>query len=541
MLLPHHYDKKLILLLFAFFFLINILSSGGHFDWWDGTEAFLVTESMALKNTAKLDPSVPSVKELGFNVNYTVYANRAIQAENNTDPNNATLEPVYTVRSLLLSAIGVPFYFLSTLVSISPVVAVSLLVNPLFITLTSLVIFCISFEVHRSKKIALVLSLIFSVCSFIWPYNSTFWVQPLQALTLSLSLFFMLKVQHYDKSFLCHYSVFKSDKKKFYFSALAGFFLGLSVFAHPISLILIPAFLIYAFFHIMRHNIKSFISLVIILAIMLFFVGLVNYARFGSFTEFGYGYFSTLDAHNGWSGLIGLLVSPGVGLIFYFPIAVLLPLGAKYMYKENKALFSLCTYIIIVTWIYVGTLSFGAEPSSWSGGIAWGPRYLIPVLPFIMIILGSIFLHLKNRKLLKAIVVGLCLAGFYVNLTGVLIWFHYGLMYGWAVEKLAFIPNYMDVMAWYPIYSPIILHTKALMADYVSLIHPEQYANTAWSWTAYGNAPCSYDLYLYCNFGPVPVLVISLILVFLAAFIFDRIGLSQASYSKYYRRLVRRS
>ena len=44
-------------------------------------------------------------------------------------------------------------------------------------------------------------------------------------------------------------------------------------------------------------------------------------------------------AHDGWRGLIGLLVSPGVGLIFFFPIVVLLPLGAKYMYKDNRALF----------------------------------------------------------------------------------------------------------------------------------------------------------------------------------------------------------
>ena len=119
-------------------------------------------------------------------------------------------------------------------------------------------------------------------------------------------------------------------EKRFYFSALAGFFLGLSVFAHPISLIFIPAFLVYAFFRVMRHDIKDFhVACVAILALMLFFVGLVNYARFGSFTDFGYGYFSTLDAHDGWRGLIGLLVSPGVGLIFFFPIASLIASRCK--------------------------------------------------------------------------------------------------------------------------------------------------------------------------------------------------------------------
>src|SRR5918994_2717203 len=107
----HAYDKKLILLVFVFFFLINIVSSGGHLDWWDGTEAFLVTESMVLRHTARLDPTVPTVKELGFYVNYTVYANIGLQTGDYTSLQNVTLEPVYTVRSLLLSAVAVPFYY----------------------------------------------------------------------------------------------------------------------------------------------------------------------------------------------------------------------------------------------------------------------------------------------------------------------------------------------------------------------------------------------------------------------------------------------
>jgi hypothetical protein len=236
----------------------------------------------------------------------------------------------------------------------------------------------------------------------------------------------------------------------------------------------------------MRHDIKNFLLLVSLIALMLFFVGLVNYARFNSFTDSGYGYFSSLAAHDGWRGLIGLLFSPGVGLIFFFPIAILLPLGAKYMYKDNRALFFLCSYIIIADWIYIGTLSYGAEPSSWSGGVAWGPRYLIPVMPFIMIILGSIFMHLRKRRIMKAVVISLCLVGFYINLSGILIWFQYGLMYGWFVERLATLPNYMDTMAWSPSYSPIVLHTKALLADYVSLINPEQYIGTSAAWAAYG-------------------------------------------------------
>ena len=532
----HSTDKKLIFLVFVFFFLINIISSGGHLDWWDGTEAFLVTESMVLKQTAKLDPSVPSVKELGFNVNYTVYASIALQTGNSSNPQTVTLEPVYTVRSLLLSAAAVPFYYAAIIFSASPVVIIGLVVNSLFISLTAVVIFCICAEVQHSRKIAFVLSLIYCVCSFVWPYNTTFWVQPLQGLLLTLSAYFLLITSHRNHSFLCNY-VLRSKWRGSFLAGLAGLSLGLSVFAHPSSMIFIPAFLTYSFFSVMRHRRRNFIFLLVILSTVLFFAGITNYIRFGSFTEFGYGYFSSLVAHDGWRGLIGLLISPGAGLIFYFPLAILLPLGAKYMYKGNKALFYLCLYIIVANWIYFGTLSFGSEPASWSGGVAWGPRYLIPVLPFMMIILGNIFLYMKKRYFLKSIVIGLCLVGFYVNLSGVLIWFQYGLMYGWAIERLAVYPNYMDIITWSLFNSPIILHAKALVTDYVSTIDPEQYVNTSWSWAAYGNAPCKYDFYIYCKLGVVPFLVTISSIVVIAVLITIRIRIFPFPYIKRFRSL----
>jgi hypothetical protein len=528
LLLVHSSDRRLIILVFVLFFLINVLSSGGHLDWWDGTEAFLVTESMVLKHSSKLDPTVPSVKELGFYVNYTVYANTALQTGENKGLQNVTLEPVYTVRSLLLSAVAVPFYYLATIFSGSPFVTVGLLVNSLIISLTAVTIYCIIAEIKYSRKIALTSSLIFAVCTFVWPYNSTFWVQPLQGLLLSVTLYLLLLGRHGNHSFLCHY-LDPGTKHVGLLAGMAGLALGLSVFAHPTSLIYVPIFLLYSFFAVLKRQKLNFATLVVSLGIVLFFVGLTNYARFGSFIEFGYGYFSTLEAHSGWKGMIGLLISPGSGLIFYFPLAVLLPLGAMYMYKENKALFLLCFYIIVSTWIYTGTLSFGSEPTSWSGGIAWGPRYLVPVLPFLILISAYLFSHLKKRYFLKTIVIGLCIAGFYVNLSAILVWFQYGLVYAWTIEGLATDPNYMDVLTWSPPYSPIVLHTKALLSNYVTTIFPLQYQNTAWAWIAYGTAPCQYDLYIYCNLGVVPFTIGGTALVIILAVTMSRIRILRFS------------
>jgi hypothetical protein len=102
-------------------------------------------------------------------------------------------------------------------------------------------------------------------------------------------------------------------------------------------------------------------------------------------------------------------------------------------------------------------------------------------------------------------------------------------MYGWNIEGLDVYPNYVDVMTWSLFYSPIVLHAKALATDYVTTIVPEQYLNTSWYWADYGNAPCRYDLYLYCNFEAIPFSVTASGIAIIAVFITARIGIFSSS------------
>jgi hypothetical protein len=521
----HYISKRLIFFVFCFFFLINIVLAGGHLDSWDGIEAFLITESMVLKHTAKLDPTVPSVEKLNFDIRYTVFANTAMKAGTYYNQSTIPLEPVYTVRSLLLSAIAVPFYYAAMIFSIDPLVIIGIFVNSLFIALTSVIIFCFSLEIHRSKKIAFILSVIFGVCSFVLPYHTSFWTQPLQALTLISSAFFIYRSLHDSSSFLCHYTKDRKNKDGIYFAGLGGLFLGLSVFAHPTSIVLIPGFVAYSILS-MRRNRKILLSFLVILGVTLSFAGFLNYVRFGSFTEFGYGYFGSLASHDGWKGLVGLLISPGAGLFIYFPIAILLPWAAKYMYKENKGLFLLSTYVIVVSWLDVGTLSFGFEPFAW-WGLGWGPRYLIPILPFITIVIGNLLTNLRKKLFVKISVIALSVAGFYISLIGTLVWWQYESLYIFDVfqrEQSSNTDPY-NTMIWQPHYSPIVLLTNMLLSDYVSHIDLEIYFKTAWHFVTYGLVPCSYDIYIYCKFGIVPIVILLAIIGILAVLIIKRIGM----------------
>ena len=521
-------NKKLILLVFSFFLLVNIASSGGHFDVWDGTETFLVTESMVLKHTAKLDPTIPSVKKIHFDIFWSESSNAFRQGSKyylalyNRDIHDIDKLPAfYTFRSLLLSTIAVPFYYLAIIVSVSPIALVGLFVNSLLISLTSLVIFCFSLEVYGSKKIAFVLSLIYGVCSFVWPHITSLWPQPLQALILITSAFFIFKSihEHQQIFFICYYTRQNLNKNKaIYFAGLGGLFLGLSVFAHPTGVLLIPAFIGYCIFS-MIHNRKSLCSFLIVLGVILSFVGLVNYWRFGSVTEFGYGYEGRLSTHTGWTGLIGLLASPGSGLIFFFPVAILFPLAMIYMYRKNRGLFFLSAYIVVVNLLYFGTIP---GELFWSGG-GWGPRYLIPILPFITIVSGILLQRIKKtfhfkygRLFMKLSIIILSAAGFFVNLLGILVWVFYGVWYGFTNDF-----QYMRMgYYWDPFHSHLIIQIKTLVSGYVSHINPEQWVSMQfWSSLYQGLAPCPYDNYIFCKFGIIPILLLSALIGVVAVLI----------------------
>jgi hypothetical protein len=263
-------------------------------------------------------------------------------------------------------------------------------------------------------------------------------------------------------------------------------------------------------------------------------MGLVNYVRFGSFTEFGYGrYFGTLsyNAYGGKTGLIGLLASPGKGLIIYFPVVILLPLALIYVYRENRWLFFLILYVVLVHWLYFGSLN-DRESRFWSGATAWGPRYLIPVLPFITLAFGTLLARFRQSRLpLRASVLLVCIVGFVVNMPGVLVWSEYGTIYASRIEG-----GSKEAITWNPNHSPIISHIRVLMDDYVHLIDPEKWRYTGWHYITYGLAPCSYDLYIYCKFGIIPILALTIIDIFLALKILN-IGVVAASILSSIRKL----
>jgi hypothetical protein len=498
---------------------------------WDGMVTFLITESMVLKHTAQLHPEIPSIASasetnrvnvmLNYEVgNYKVLTGKYAEWLSRSTP----VEPVFTSRSLLLPAISVPFYFAAILLSMDALLLVTLFVNSVIISLTGLVIFAFALDLYGSRRIAFIVGLIFVGCSFILPYNNSLFPQPIQALCIISGIFFLYKARHHHSSYLCQFSKGNFNRSTGYvWTILSASFFGLSIVASPVSGLFIPAYIICSLIYL-RRNRRLLICFVVSLVILLILIAILNYFRFGSLSEFGYGsQYGAFTLNMEWQGLLGLLLSPGKGVIFYFPAIVLLPFALKYSFRHEICLSFLTMYIFATLWFYFGTLLVNGESRSWSGAIAWGPRYLIPILPLVAIVLGSLLKYpksLKTKRIVHISISILAVAGFIVNIGGILVWSEYGLIYAWDKEKAG--GSAWELMTWEAKYSPINLHMKMLYDNYVSTLPLEDYRDTAWDFALYGLAPCQYDTYILCKFGVVPIAVLSCIAFVFAVLIFVR-------------------
>jgi hypothetical protein len=254
--------------------------------------------------------------------------------------------------------------------------------------------------------------------------------------------------------------------------AVGGAGFGLAVLTRTTSALLLPLFLAYVCFAnkegepdgIARSRLES--SAVFALPVVILSLVQAGYQlwAFGDPLSGGYG-------GEGWrtplsQGLYGLLLSPGKSLPLFVPLTVLAPWGWVRWAVEGRRREALLFAGSFVLW-----LIFHAGWWTWHGGWSWGPRFLVPMLPFLILPVGSLW---RRGWGARAAIVALALAGFLIQLGGVLVDFNDYMLRVNDEDKVLFVPAFL----------PILGHWRMLWSRAtpdLAVLHVPRWAAAIWA------------------------------------------------------------
>lgn len=287
----------------------------------------------------------------------------------------------------------IPLVWLGTLMP--PTIGVFqtlLLFNPIVVAALGALFYLLLRRLGTSSLAALLAALILCLATPLWPYAHQFFREPMGAFFLLLTLACLVELRL---------------RRRSYWALLAGIALGIAQTARTTHILVLPAAAIYLVLAadpclLVQMEYQRRISLRLLSKLrdrtylrtllkwgLLFALGLTSIllvTLWYNFNMYGapiHSYFSFNWFENSIPlALYGLLLSAGKGLVVYAP-PVLLALWAGPAWSRHsphEAIFCLLAFVPSVLLL--------SSFYQWWGGICWGPRYLVPFIPLILLPLG---------------------------------------------------------------------------------------------------------------------------------------------------------
>lgn len=240
------------------------------------------------------------------------------------------------------------------------------------------------------KRSAAGLAVLYGFCTFAWPYSRTFFSEPLAALLLLLAA----ERAHAALWFCSPSTSAETGTRRAWCSVpallVSGLAAGLLVATRVASAVALPVLLLYLLLAqaaMGRNERLSLRERLWILACwgsgLLPGLGIVawyNLVRFGTPLATGYAAEATLFTTPLLVGLHGLLLSPGKSLFLYAPPLLLALPGAWRHWQRRRGL------VLLVLGLFLAHLLLYATWGEWQGGGVWGPRFLLPVVPLLLLL-----------------------------------------------------------------------------------------------------------------------------------------------------------
>ncbi len=270
---------------------------------------------------------------------------------------------IYGKKGIGVSLAALPLFSLGAALPGVGAVHVALLTGAAIAALTGSLLFLFLRELGFPPLAALAGALIYGLGTPAWPYARMLFAEPLAGLGLLMAL---MSVSQFRRA------------PAFRAAFLCGLGMGVAVAAVPIAVILAP---LYGLALLLTHWRRALPGMAAGLAAPAAIVAWYNTARFGS--PFDTGYLHTFQdfAYPLPLGVAGLLVSPARGLFVYAPVMLLLIPGFLIAWRARARRFE-AGFVAAITGVF---LAFYGALATWWAGVVWGPRYLVPILPLMML------------------------------------------------------------------------------------------------------------------------------------------------------------
>lgn len=312
-----------------------------------------------------------------------------------------------------------------------------------------------------STQACLGLAAVSGLASPLWHYSKEFFSEPLGAFGVIWFLYFVVKASTGPTTPLWGW---------------AGGMLGVSILAKPAHVVLLLPATVPLAWHWSRLERREAFGGALRFALGLGATAAIalayNAARFGSPFETGYGRELGEWTTPLWEGIRGLLASPGRGLFIYAPAVVLsLLMMPRFATRAPElAAFGALSLLTLVL--------FYARWYMWEGGWCWGPRFLVPILPAVLLPLAVLFERPPVRSAGRLAVAVILAASFVVALSGVVVGYHEycrWLKFEYDCNEAQYaamgITHYYDMMRWKLAFSPLIQYWIFPVKDYFLLPH----------------------------------------------------------------------
>tara|TARA_B100000959_G_scaffold229686_1_gene245428 strand:+ start:1419 stop:3041 length:1623 start_codon:yes stop_codon:yes gene_type:complete len=172
-------------------------------------------------------------------------------------------------------------------------------------------------------------------------------------------------------------------------SFIAGFFAGLSALADYTAMFIALALTIYVLS--LRLQSRQILFFLLGGGLCAAILALYNYYCFGSIWSTSYSHLAFERFREGSSkgflgvslpdfrALLSILISPSRGLFFIMPVFLFSIIGCISLWKKKEFKRETCFILTVI----VGYFLINAGFYGWHGGWTYGPRYLVPMLPFL--------------------------------------------------------------------------------------------------------------------------------------------------------------